>query len=117
MINQYGTSGTFSFRFCLAILVIALTTFVLLMTAGAANKYVKPGGSGDGSSWSSAGAPSLINASGAGDIIYLAGGSYGNGIRIDASGSASSPVTVRRATTADHGTDTGWSAAMDAQAV
>ena len=45
-------------------------------------------------------------------MIYLAGGNYGNGIRVDTSG-----VTIKRATAADHGADTGWQASMDAQAV
>ena len=98
--------------------VIALVTFVLLLTSSpAATKFIKPGGTGSGDSWSAAGGTSLINSLGAGDTAYLAGGSYGNGIRIDASGSASSPVTVKRATTADHGSDTGWSASMDSQAI
>ena len=88
-----------------------LILFLLVEFSDAANKYVKPGGTGDGSSWSSAGATGVINSSGAGDVIYLGGGSYGNGIRVDASG-----VIIKRATAADHGSDTGWSAALDKQA-
>ena len=77
----------------------------------AANKYVAPGGSGNGSSWSSAGSPSIIDNAAAGDVIYMAGGSYGNGIAI-----RPSSVTIKRATAADHGSDTGWSASLDKQA-
>ena len=88
-----------------------LILFLLAAFCDAANKYVKPGGTGDGSSWSSAGSPGVINSSAAGDVIYLGGGSYGNGIAVQ-----TSSVTIKRATAADHGADTGWSASMDKQA-
>lgn len=91
------------------------TTLALWLLAAsfslAANKYVAPGGSGNGSSWSSAGSPSIIDNAAAGDVIYMAGGSYGNGIAI-----RPSSVTIKRATAADHGSDTGWQASMDKQA-
>ena len=96
---------------------IALVWISLATIALAANKYVTPGGSGNGASWSTPASPAIINSSGAGDVIYMAGGSYGNGIPVNASGSASSPLTIKRATAADHGADTGWSASMDSQAV
>jgi len=103
------------FYVCVA---IALVTFVLLLTSSpAATKFIKPGGTGSGDSWSAAGGTSLINSLGAGDTAYLAGGSYGNGIRIDASGSAASPLVIKRSTASDHGSDTGWQASYDAQAV
>ena len=88
-----------------------LILFLLAAFCDAANKYVKPGGTGDGSSWSSAGSPGVINSSAAGDVIYLGGGSYGNGIAVQASS-----VTIKRATAANHGSDTGWSASLDKQA-
>ena len=88
-----------------------LILFLLVEFSDAANKYVKPGGTGDGSSWSSAGSPGVINSSAAGDVIYLGGGSYGNGIAVQASS-----VTIKRATAANHGSDTGWSASLDKQA-
>ena len=90
----------------------ALAIFALPLPSYAANKYVSPGASSSGASWSSAASPSIINSSGAGDIIYLSGGNYGGGIAVSANG-----VTIRRATAADHGSDTGWQASMDAQAV
>ena len=93
---------------------IKTTLAVWLLCASfalAANKYVTPGGSGSGASWSSPASPAIINSSGSGDVIYMAGGSYGNGIRVDASS-----VTIKRATAADHGSDTGWQASMDKQA-
>ena len=88
-----------------------LILFLLAAFCDAANKYVNPGGTGDGSSWSSAGSPGVINSSAAGDVIYLGGGSYGNGIAVQANS-----VTIKRATAADHGSDTGWSASLDKQA-
>jgi hypothetical protein len=92
--------------------------FLSLVTSlCAANKYVAPGGMGSGASWSSPGAPSIVNTCGAGDIVYLAGGNFGNGFAITVSGSASAPVTVKKATAADHGADAGWQASMDTQAV
>ena len=95
-----------------------ILVFSLLLTsfASAANKYVAPGGSGNGSSWSSPASPAIINSSAAGDVVYLAGGSYGGGIPVSASGSASAQLTIKRATASDHGSDTGWSANMDKQA-
>ena len=97
--------------------VIAIVTFVLLVTAPAADKYAKPGGSGDGSSWSSAGGTNLANSLGAGDTLWLAGGDYGNGFAITVSGNATSPVTVKKATAQSHGSESGWNAQLDSQAV
>ena len=97
-----------------AMTALKTTLAVWLLCASfalAANKYVTPGGSGSGASWSSPASPAIINSSGSGDVIYMAGGSYGNGIRVDASS-----VTIKRATAADHGSDTGWQASMDKQA-
>jgi Right handed beta helix region len=99
-------------KFALPFWILFAATF-----AHAANKYVAPGGSGNGSSWSTPAGTSAINSSSAGDVVYLAGGNYGNGIAVSVSGSASNPLTIRRATAADHGADTGWQASMDAQAV
>jgi hypothetical protein len=116
MRNSYATSGTYSFRFCLAVLVIFATAFAALL-AGAASKYAKPGGTGDGSSWSSAGGTSIVNSLGAGDTLWLAGGNYGNGFAITVSGNATAPVTIKKATATDHGIDNDWSASMGTQAV
>ena len=96
---------------------ISLFLLLLATSAWSATKYVTPNGSGNGASWSTAGGPSLVSNAAAGDIVYLAGGSYGPGLSVPASGSASAPIIVKRATAADHGSDTGWSASMDAQAV
>jgi hypothetical protein len=93
-------------------------TFLLFFAslALASTKYVAPGASGSGASWSSPASTAIINSSAAGDLIYLAGGAYGGGIPVQASGSAGSPITIRKATLADHGADPGWTTAMDLQA-
>ena len=65
-----------------------LILFLLVEFSDAANKYAKPGGSGDGSSWSSAGGTAIVNNCGPGDVVYLAGGNYGNGFAVTSSGSA-----------------------------
>ncbi len=105
------------------------TTLTLILTllsaaADAANYYVKSGGTGlqDGSSWSSAFADvpsdkSFWSTVGSGDVIYVAGGTYSSGWEIQAGGSSGSPLTIRRATAKDHGTDQGWSSAFDSQVV
>jgi hypothetical protein len=96
----------------------SILVLFLVAVASGATKFVAPGGSGNGSSWSTPANTSIINSSGSGDVIYLAGGNYGNGIPVNASGSsASSPLTIKRATAADHGVDTGWQASMDSQAI
>ena len=116
MKHQYAASGTSSFRFCLAVFIIFAAAFAALL-ASAADKFAKPGGTGDGSNWSSAGGTSLANTLGAGDTLWLAGGNYGNGFAISVSGNATSPVTIRKATAASHGSESGWNASYDSQAV
>ncbi len=77
-------------------------------------------GTGSGADWTNAyrGLNSVNwGAVGAGDIIYVAGGeNYTNFTQSDFNaGVAGNPAIVQRATVSDHGTDTGWSAAFDAQ--
>ena len=114
---QYGTSGIQSFKFCLAIFIIFATTFLALVIASAADKFCKPGGTGDGSGWASAGGTNLANSLGPGETLWMAGGDYGNGFAITASGNATSPITIKKATAASHGSDSGWTTALDTQAV
>ncbi|MBR9675998.1 PGF-pre-PGF domain-containing protein, partial [Candidatus Woesearchaeota archaeon] len=52
-----------------------------------------------------------------GDIIYLAGGDYYTALNIGASGSLGIPLTIKRATTSVHGTNTGWQVSYDSQVV
>jgi hypothetical protein len=86
--------------------------------AFAANVYVRAGASGaaNGSDWSNA-YPALPNTLRRGDTYYLAGGSY-PAYTFDDAQSGSTPITIKKATTSDHGTDAGWQAAYgQAQAV
>jgi len=74
-------------------------------------RYVRPGGggSGDGSDWANAlnGLPSALER----DTVYwLGAGTYGS-YTFDDGASGSSGITVRKATAAAHGSDTGWNAA------
>ena len=115
--NRYPTSGTMKWTMFLVCMVIIALTFVLLLTAQAANKFIKPGGTGNGDSWSAAGGTNLVNSCGPGDVAWLAGGNYGNGFAITVSGNAASPIVIKRATASDHGSDAGWNASYDAQAV
>lgn len=87
-----------------------LITFLLLAANGfAANHYVREGGSGNGSDWTNAcasltGSCALVR----GDTYFVATGSYG-GLSIGTPVSGTTPITIKGATAADHGTDVGWS--------
>jgi hypothetical protein len=66
-----------------------LFLLLLAVNAGAQTKrYVKPGGTGDGSSWANASAnlQAMINASAANDEVWVAAGTYTPTEKIDASG-------------------------------
>ncbi|MGZ3806381.1 MAG: hypothetical protein ACXVB4_19375, partial [Pseudobdellovibrionaceae bacterium] len=75
----------------------------------AATLYVRPGASGNnsGSDWSNAynGLPSSLTR---GNTYYLAPGNYGDHTFNDAN-SGTSLITLKKATAADHGTESGWS--------
>lgn len=74
----------------------------------AANRYVRPGATGgnNGSDWTNAyqNLPSVLVR---GDTYYLADGTYGSRTFSDAN-SGTTPITIRKATASDHGTDIGW---------
>lgn len=77
----------------------------------AANKFVRPGatGNGSGTDWTNAytNLPSSLTR---GDTYYLAAGTYGNRTFNDpVSGTA--VITIKKATATDHGADVGWSSA------
>ncbi len=87
-----------------------LTLLLLLSvaSASAANRYVRTGatGSNNGTDWANA-YTSLPNALTRGDTYYIADGSYG-GYTFDDARSGSTYIYIKKATIADHGTDTGW---------
>lgn len=73
----------------------------------AANQYVRSGGSsGTGTSWNDS-YQSLPATLVRGNTYYIAGGTY-SGRTFDTATSAMSVITIKGATVADHGTDTGW---------
>jgi hypothetical protein len=85
-----------------------------------ANKYVRPPGGAygaeDGSNWSNAhdGMPATLVR---GDTYYVADGSYGSYV-CDDNANGVLTITVKKATAADHGTETGWDSDFgDGQAV
>lgn len=96
--------------------LLALMLALAALTAHAADRYVRPGatGNGSGSDWANA-YTSLPSALVRGDTYWLADGSYGS-YTFDDPGST--VTTLRKATAAAHGTNTGWSDSYgDGQAV
>jgi hypothetical protein len=82
----------------------------------AANKYVRQGASGDGSDWTNAhgSLPATLTR---GDTYYIADGTY-SGYTFDDAASGTLRITIKKATAADHGTETGWSSTYgDGQSV
>jgi hypothetical protein len=82
----------------------------------ATTRYVRAGatGNGSGSDWTNAytNLPTFLQR---GDTYYLAGGAYGSHIFNDAN-SSTTTITLKKATTTDHGTDAGWNSAYASQA-
>ncbi|WP_157272387.1 hypothetical protein [Azohydromonas aeria] len=76
--------------------------------ASAANIYVRAGatGAGNGSDWANAytALPSTLVR---GNTYYVAAGSYA-GRTFSTAASGTTPITIKKATVADHGTNTGW---------
>ncbi len=85
--------------------------FLLPALASAATWYVRPGasGNGSGSDWTNA-LPALPTNFQRGDTYYIAAGMYpARTFSTPASGTAT--ITIKKATAADHGTNTGWNSA------
>ncbi len=85
----------------------------MAINAQAADKYVRKGASGSGTSWTEA-YGDLKNVSGygmSGSTLWVAAGNYTGGFP-DLSVAS---VTIKRATVASHGTATGWSDTYDNQ--
>ena len=104
-------------RTCLRCLVLVWLAALVLPTASwAANRYVRAGaiGNGSGSDWTNA-YPDLPASLVRGDTYYVATGSYSYHFFSDAE-SGTSVITVKAATLADHGTNTGWSTSYVGQA-
>jgi hypothetical protein len=95
---------------------LTLATVLLMASPAYADKYLRAGasGSGTGADWTNAyatcAAANTGVARGSGETIWIADGSYGN-CTFNKAASGSARITTKKATTASHGTETGWSAA------
>jgi len=85
-----------------------------------ANHYVRQGasGNGSGSDWANA-CPSFSGSCAVGSLVrgdtyYIAAGSYSVS-SWNRANNGTQDITIKRATTADHGTDTGWNNSFDGQ--
>jgi hypothetical protein len=108
-----------------------LCTFILILTASvgwAEDLYVTPQGAGnrDGSSWSNAFASFAgvawgkeVGKVGAGDTLWVAGGTYATTLVVGASGTALNRIAIRRVKTGDVAPSAaaGWSPALDAPVI
>lgn len=97
--------------------LLAVLLSLAALSAHSAERYVRQGATGDGSgtSWTNA-YSSLPNTLVRGDTYYVADGSYSSYV-FDDPASGSTPITIKKCTPAQHGTETGYSAAYcDGQA-
>lgn len=88
----------------LIVLLLALAT----ISAHAADRYVRPGasGNGSGSDWTNA-YPTLPATLVRGDTYWIADGSYGRRVFSDPH-SGTAVISIKKATAASHGTNAGW---------
>lgn len=104
--------------------LLLLLSIIVCCSSWATNYHVRPesytSGSNNGSDWTNAfqGMPAKtatfwLATVQPGDTIYVAGGTYTVGFSINQSGTAGNIITVRRATTSEHGSNTGWDNSLD----
>ena len=97
----------------------AIVAFASLLSASAANWYVRPTAQGarNGVDWNNAWSISSIawSSVNSGDTIWLAGGTYGAALRIGKAGFSGSPIMIKRATASDAApvASPGWSSSFD----
>ena len=112
--------------FIFACVCISVLVFMNPTNICAENFYVRATGGesgSDGSDWNNAfdGFGDVqwgneLGKVGAGDILYVAGGTYASSLIAEVSGTdESNRIIIRRATTSQHGTDTGWENVFDGQ--
>jgi hypothetical protein len=89
-------------------LAFVLAAVVWVGSATAEIVYIRDGASGDGSSWSSA-LDDLPGTLVRGNTYYMAAGSYA-ARTFSTAASGTTRIIIKKATTSDHGTDTGWDA-------
>jgi len=110
-------------RSCVAALTLSVLLLSVAGVSAANNWYVVPGGAGNkgGTAWTNAWDVSSISWSsvGAGDTIWLAGGTYSNTLAVGKSGSAGSPIYIKRVLASDHAptNSPGWSSSFDSRVI
>jgi hypothetical protein len=124
---HYGTPSKRLWRFMslgsdiTKLLSFVLAIWLLAGTAIAANWYVRPAphGSANGIDWNNAWEVSGIDWSKvkAGDMVWLAGGSYPAGITVRSSGASGNPINIFRVqrTDAIPAAAAGWDSSFDSQ--
>lgn len=92
----------------LFIVILCLGTFVMAVHSEAANQYVRANANGanNGTDWANAWTQ-LPEALTRGDTYYVADGTYSSYIFDDPT-LGSQYITIKKATIADHGSDSGW---------
>ena len=97
--------------------LLSALLLAIALPAEGATRYVRAGaaGNGSGSDWTNAYA-SLPATLIRGDTYYIAAGNY-SAYTFDDPESGSLAITIKKATSGDHGTDAGWQSAFSGQAV
>lgn len=92
----------------LAVPLLAAVMSLAALDANAALRYVRQGATGaqDGSDWTNA-YSSLPSALVRGDTYFVADGAYA-GLTFSTAANGTIPITIKKATRADHGTSSGW---------
>src|SRR5437867_2340103 len=103
-------------NFCRCLVLVWIAVLALPTTSWAASRHVRAGatGNGSGSDWTNA-YPDLPASLVRGDTYYVAVGNYSSH-RFNDVESGMSVITLKAATLADHGTNTGWSTSYVCQA-
>ena len=119
--NKTVNIGFYKLKLNIKLLLVAIISILFIGSFGAqaqAAYYVRAGANGanNGSDWTNA-YTSLPDSLQRGATYYVADGSYGS-YTFNDSNSGSTYINIKKATTPDHGTATGWSTAYgDGQAV
>jgi len=109
--DECGIEMTWRKYFWIIFIILAALLFFGINNVDAANYYIRQGaiGNNSGSDWVNAN-PNMITGTAfvRGNTYYVADGTYGS-VTFSEPVSGTTLVTVKKATIADHGTDTGWS--------
>ena len=110
-------------KISLRVILVATALLLGVLSAGATNWYVRPGGAGStsGADWNNAWSVGGIGWSSVkpGDTIWLAGGTYNDTLSVAASGTSSAYITIERVRSTDTvpASAAGWSSSFDSQVI